>query len=115
MPSEKESSKRRELKKEVIAFFERHEGKYTAVEVAEALEYPVQDGQAFYRTCPSVRRVLTQLCKEGLLYQWVIGTGMSPLTDRICPYEVSYLKRDSELAGELLKSRGNLLKGYRFK
>ena len=56
-----------------------------------------------------------KLCKQGVLYQWVIGTGggLDGMTYNSHKWELYYLKRDTDLAKTLLERRE--LNGYRFR
>lgn len=106
------------IKEKIIEFLETPSGKhskYTALEVAEAIGHPIAL-TGYYGHCPQVGRVLTQLCKEGVLYQWVTGNGSSPVAfTNVAKYDVNYLRQDSQLAKDLKQSPSRILKGYRFK
>ena len=89
-------------------------GKFDAESIADAIGVPLKGN--LYGTTPNVRRVLTQLCKEGLLYQWVLGNGMQPFAlTRTATYNIYYLHRDSELANTLINHPNRTIKGYRIR
>lgn len=88
-------------------------GRFYAVEVADMIGAKVKNG-GFYQTAPYVTKILTQLCKEGVLYQWIIGVGgKHDLSDCVPSWEMFYIKRDSDLAKQVVESRG--VKGYRIR
>ena len=91
--------------------------KFTASDIAEAIGYKTQMKNSFYETCPQISKILLKLCKQGVLYQWVIGTGggLDGMTYNSHKWELYYVKRDSNLAKQLLESRGKYLSGYRFR
>lgn len=91
--------------------------KFTASDIAELLNIELTVNNGFYKTCPKVSKALLELCKDGILYQWVLGTGggLDGLSYNSHKWELYYLKRDSELAKQLLMSRGRLLNNYRFR
>lgn len=88
---------------------------FTAVTIAEEIGYPL-DYSAYYPTCKNVRVILTKLCKEGILYQWIIGEGRSVSSLSNTPtYSVNYLRRDSPLAKTLLNHPNRTLDGHRIR
>lgn len=103
------------LRERVLSVLQDREGKFTAVDIANEIGYPLKD-DAVYPTCPNVRRMLTKLCKEGILFQWVTGNGISPFTISEVPtYTVNYLRRDSNLAKTLTEHPNRILTGYRIR
>lgn len=103
------------LKERIISVLANRQGKFSVVDIAEEIGYPV-DSFGCLATCKNVRVVLTKLCKEGLLYQWVTGNGLSPFAiTNTAKYSVDYLRRDSELAKTLLDHPNRTLVGYRIR
>jgi hypothetical protein len=103
------------LRKKILCAINGRKGKFTAVQIAEEIGYTLKH-EGVYPTCPNVRRMLTQLCKEGLLYQWITGNGMSPFAISEVPtYDVNYLLRTSELAEVLINHPNRILNGYRIR
>lgn len=103
------------LMKRILPVLANRQGKFTAVDIAEEIGYPL-DKSAYYPTCPNVRVALTKLCKSGLLYQWIIGEGMSASAISNTPnYTVNYLRRDSNLAKTLTEHPNRELVGYRIR
>jgi hypothetical protein len=103
------------LKDRVLSFINsRGNGYYTAADVAREIGYPLTDG--YFETCPQVRRVLTSLCKAGLLYQWITGNGLGPSGITATPkYNVNFLRRDCELAQTLISHPNRTIVGYRIR
>lgn len=92
-------------------------GRFTADQIADMVGLPSNEiGTVSYlhRTSPRCSRHLLQLCKEGFLYQWVIGVGSKcDLTDNAPSWDLFYIRRDSELAQRLTQNR--TIKGYRIR
>jgi len=101
------------LMERVVSALPNH--KFTASDIAEAIDYKTQMKNGFYETCPQISKILLKLCKQGVLYQWVIGTGggLDGMTYNSHNWELYYLKRDTDLAKTLLEIRE--LNGYRFR
>lgn len=93
------------------------EGRFCAQDIAELLGVETISKNGFNQLAPSITRQLLALCKEGLLYQWIIGTGggLDGISYNSHKWELYYLKRDCELAKTLLQNRSKYLNGYRFK
>ena len=103
------------LKERILSVLANRQGKFSAVDIAEEIGYPI-DGFGCLSTCKNVRVILTNLCKEGLLYQWITGNGLSPYAiTNTAKYSVEYLRRDSELAKTLLEHPNRTLAGYRIR
>lgn len=103
------------LKKRVIEHVQGLGHWFTAVDVAAALHVEL-DSSHYYPTCPKVRRILTELCKEGVLYQFITGEGRMPSgITKTATYSVNYLNRNSELANRLLNHPNRRLNGYRIR
>lgn len=103
------------LMERILPVLANRQGKFTAVDIANEIQYPL-DESAYYPTCPNVRRALTKLCKRGLLYQWIIGEGLSASEISNTPnYTVNYLRRDSSLAKILTEHPNRELVGYRIR
>lgn len=104
-----------QLRERVLSVLQNREGKFTAVDIANDIGYPLKD-DAVYPTCPNVRRMLTKLCKEGILFQWITGNGRSPFGfSKVPTYDVNYLRRDSNLAKILIENPNRILTGYRIR
>lgn len=103
------------LKERILSVLANRQGKFSAVDIAEEIGYPI-DGFGCLATCKNVRVVLTNLCKDGLLYQWITGNGLSPFAiTNTAKYSVDYLRRDSELAKTLTTHPNRTLVGYRIR
>jgi hypothetical protein len=101
------------LRRRILQVLDKRGGKFTSVDIAQEIGYPL-DYSAFYPSCKNVRVILTDLCKRGLLYQWIIGEGMSVSTISNTPkYAVYYLRRDSSLAEILTNHPNRRVNGYR--
>lgn len=102
-------------KKEILNYLESRNGCFTAADIAREMGLPLAE-TGYFDTAPNVRRILTKLCKEGYLYQWITGNGISPSALSNTPtYNVNYLKRDSELAITLLNNPNRTINGYRIR
>lgn len=103
------------FKKRVLAVIPNH--KFTASDIAKEIDYPTQMKNSFFETCPQVSKILLSLCKEGLLYQWVIGTGggLNGMTYNSHKWELYYVKRDTELAKTLVSHPNRIVSGYRIR
>ena len=87
--------------------------KFTCVDIAEIIGAKINMPCA-YETAPYITKLLTELCKEGILYQRIIGVGgMNDLSDYAPKWEMWYIRCNTDLAKELLKKRE--LNGYRFR
>lgn len=103
------------LKQRILSVLANRQGKFSAVDIAEEIGYPI-DNIGCLSTCKNVRVILTKLCKDGLLYQWITGNGLSPFAiTNTAKYSVEYLRRDSELAKTLLEHPNRTLTGYRIR
>jgi hypothetical protein len=103
------------LTEQILIHLQNCNGAFIAADIARAINYPMKE-TGYFDTCPQIRRVLTKLCKNGVLYQWITGNGMSPSAISNTPkYNVNYLKRNSDLASILLKHPNRQLVGYRFR
>ena len=103
------------LTDQILNVISNRQGKFTAVDIAEEIGYPLNE-TAYFPSCRNVRVILTKLCKEGLLYQWITGNGLSPTSiGNTSTYTVNYLRRDSDLASILLNHSNRKLIGYRIK
>lgn len=103
------------LKERILSVLVNRQGKFSAVDIAGEIGYPI-DRFGCLSTCKNVRVILTKLCKEGLLYQWITGNGLSPFSlTNTAKYSVYYLRRDSNLAKTLLEHPNRTLVGYRIR
>lgn len=103
------------LKERILLHLQNRNGYFTAADIAREIGYPLNEN-GYFDSCPNVRRVLTKLCKEGKLYQWITGNGMSPSAISNTPkYNVNYLKVESDLANTLLNHPNRELVGYRIR
>lgn len=103
------------LKERIVFHLQNRNGCFTAADIAREIDYPLNES-GYFDTCPNIGRVLTKLCKEGKLYLWITGNGMSPSALSNTPkYNVNYLKVDSDLANTLLNHPNRELVGYRIR
>lgn len=103
------------LKERIVFHLQNRNGCFTAADIAREIDYPLNES-GYFDTCPNIRRVLTKMCKDGKLYQWITGNGMSPSALSNTPkYNVNYLKVDSDLANILLNHPNRELVGYRIR
>lgn len=104
------------LRKKIISVYEKlPQRSFIAADMGRELGY-ILDESGYFATCKNVRVALTNLCKEGYLYQWITGNGLSPSgISNTCTYSVNYLRRDSDLAKRLLSNPNRELIGYRIR
>ncbi len=100
-----------------IAVAEKTGGRFSAVDLAHDIGVPTKYGNASYEVCPSVTKELLKLCKDGVLYQWVIGTGgrLDGITFNGYCWEMYYLRRDSDLAKTLIEHPNRIVNGHRIR
>lgn len=104
-----------ELKKRIMEHVQGLGHWFTAVDVATALGVEL-DASHYFPKCTRVRRILTELCKDGMLYQFITGEGRMPSgITKTATYSVNYLNRNTELANTLLTHPNRRLNGYRIR
>jgi hypothetical protein len=104
------------LKQKIIEVYESMPQRaFIASEMAKEIGYEL-DEYGYFATCKNVRVAMTKLCKDGYLYQWITGNGMSPSSiSNTCTYSIHYMRRDSNLAKTLLTHPNRTISGYRIR
>lgn len=90
------------------------DGRFTAVDIAEIIGLPINIW--FQNSSPIATKYLLQLCKTGMIVQWVVSNGGKHDTIDNCPsWSMYYVRKNSPTFDWIMSGSNRRLDGYKIR